>query len=410
MQIDQVDPEIQAVWRRPLFTRRLTGTIGDILFDFKWKALFGHNQPKFPGCADLTKAIAEYARQHAKLPAIILSDKIDYSFDIITTDHRYIAVVNIKEYRKCIAGHDRSALFFLAVLNKVRLFHGGGGAEVTPKVAQLLTTMEIELSNDPDLLVDALDTAGSQLTVKLLNAAVKALKRSATQEDITELIDLFDSDSVNLIEDVATLVRRERATREYDQHLRDRDWDEKAWQGFFEREQWIFGHGLLYQFLHLKQREMFVGGKDMANKGGQVTDFGMLTQGFGARFIALVDIKTPQKQLVKNAEIRNGAHAIHGDLAEAIAQIQSNCDRWSCEGRVQTANVEAAQSGGWQTAHPRGIVVIGNTSSLDTKNKRQSFELFRRHLHAIEVLTFDELLIKAKALASNNPVGRNGVE
>ena len=44
---------------------------------------------------------------------------------------------------------------------------------------------------------------------------------------------------------------------------------------------------------------------------------------------------------------------------------------------------------------PKGILVIGNTNQLDSVSKRNSFELFRRNVVNLEIITFDELYERA---------------
>jgi len=49
-------------WQHPLFTRRMVQASCDVVFDFDWLAVIGHNQPKFPGLHDLSLAVAEFAK------------------------------------------------------------------------------------------------------------------------------------------------------------------------------------------------------------------------------------------------------------------------------------------------------------------------------------------------------------
>jgi hypothetical protein len=217
-------------------------------------------------------------------------------------------------------------------------------------------------------------------------------------QGVTDLIVALDFPA-NVLR-AASLSRRKKAVEEFRAHLQDGTWCEKQWQAFFEREHWIFGHGLLYQFTHLIQREALVGGKTLANWEGQYSDYLVRTMSNSLSCTALVEIKTPTALLVNAEPYRNGAHAIHPDLAGAIAQVQANCDVWTREGSGQNDNIRQAEQERWITALPRGIVVVGETSSLNCENAKQSFELFRRHLHGLEILTFDELLVRAEAIAS----------
>src|SRR5882672_2044863 len=131
-------------WEHPLFTRRTVQTNCDVVFDFDWVAVIGHNQPKFSGLHDLSLAVAEFAKVCGKAPLLLLSDKADVAFDELTTDSTYVAVVNIKDFPACTTDHDRSALFFLSAISK----HGSvsavsSGMATSTRVQQLLKALEV---------------------------------------------------------------------------------------------------------------------------------------------------------------------------------------------------------------------------------------------------------------------------
>ena len=90
---------------------------------------------------------------------------------------------------------------------------------------------------------------------------------------------------------------------------------------------------------------------------------------------------------------------MHDELSGAVSQIIGSCDEWNRGGSLQPQNQRRAFTEGWDTAQPRGILVAGHTKQLsDSEDKKRSFELFRRHIHGIEILTFDELLVRAQEL------------
>src|SRR5215212_6556463 len=105
-------------WPHPLFTRRTLGTNCDVVFDFDWATVIGHDQPKFSGLHDLSQAVARFAQTCGKSPLLLLTDKADVAFDELITDSTYVAVVNIKDFLACTDDHDRSALFFLSAISK----------------------------------------------------------------------------------------------------------------------------------------------------------------------------------------------------------------------------------------------------------------------------------------------------
>lgn len=172
---------------------------------------------------------------------------------------------------------------------------------------------------------------------------------------------------------------------------------EKFWQSFLSINDWIFGYGLTYYCMSTLSREVLVGGKDINNSGGQVCDFLMRTNG-EARFTSLVEIKCPYTKLMQS-EDRNGVYPVSRELAAAISQIQVYCNSWS---KNRSDDVVCREmEGNYLTVSPKGILVIGTTAELDTKDKRVAFELFRRALHNIDIITYDELLERAKFIVKD---------
>jgi hypothetical protein len=136
----------------------------------------------------------------------------------------------------------------------------------------------------------------------------------------------------------------------------------------------------------LIQGEAYVGGKRVDNRSGQVTDF--LVQNALTRAVALVEIKTPETRLL-GREYRNGVYAPSADLAGAVAQAL-----------VKEFYVNARRRAEFFPYDPPCIVVIGRTSILRDEPQRRSFELFRRGLKDVRVVTFDEVFGQARALLS----------
>lgn len=178
-------------------------------------------------------------------------------------------------------------------------------------------------------------------------------------------------------------------------HLDALDWSEAEWQAFFEANDWIFGHGLAYQFLVTEETQPAYGGQDITGQGGQRGDFLMATQAEEARFSVLVEIKKPNTPLIGGERYRNGAWRVSDELAGGVAQLQTNCRQWETQAR-QLPNVEVMAERGITTADPKGILLIGRTRALTDREKKESFERFRQHLWNPEVLTYDELFERAR--------------
>lgn len=193
---------------------------------------------------------------------------------------------------------------------------------------------------------------------------------------------------------------RQQSLKEFKKSLSE-DKDESYWQNFFEKNQWIFGYGLKYQFLHLITSQPNYGGASVTGKGVQKGDFLLHSQA-EIKFTVLVEIKKPDQSLfakTKQGEIiryRNGVPIIHGSLTGAISQVQVNADTWEKEGSILPQNTEKLLKDNIFTHNPKGILVAGHSKQLSTFEKRKAFELFRRNLNNPEIVLFDELFERAK--------------
>ena len=242
--------------------------------------------------------------------------------------------------------------------------------------------------------------------VAVLSGEAKVIVESlinAHGQDIFQIIDEIRPDLLT----AAALAKRYQEWSEalagFERHVVDEDWDEPQWQDFFEANLWVFGHGLDYRFLVTAEAQPNYGGTAVTGRGGERGDFLMATEG-DVRFAVLVEIKRPDTELLAKKQYRNGAWLIGVELAGGTTQLQANCDRWAKEGSRTDANRDWAEDQNVTTVQPKGILLIGNLAQLEgetaseTTTRRESFERFRRSLWNPEVLTYDELLERARFL------------
>lgn len=191
--------------------------------------------------------------------------------------------------------------------------------------------------------------------------------------------------------------RRAQALDEFEAHMRpatpDLAWTEPQWKDYFKRNEWIFGHNLDYQFLIDEIPEAYVGGRRPSGGGSQLADHVMGTGGDWS-FAVLVEIKRPDTQLLGGL-VREGTHRIHGDLSEGVAQAQSNCQALIGMSTTGVGAIEL-QDREMSVADPRGIVLIGDTDQLKDAAQRQTFQRYRHNLWNPTIMTYDELLNRAK--------------
>jgi len=179
----------------------------------------------------------------------------------------------------------------------------------------------------------------------------------------------------------------------FEKMLVDKELTENDWQRFFENNTWIFGYGLRYQILRVLQPQPSYGGTTINGRGGQRGDFLTATEA-ETKYTCLVEIKRPSTSLLQHEQYRNGAWGVSSELAGAVSQVQVNCSQWEITDSRTEQNREILKD--INTISPKGIVVIGNTSELDSFSKRNSFERFRCEIRNPEIVTYDELYERAK--------------
>jgi hypothetical protein len=197
-------------------------------------------------------------------------------------------------------------------------------------------------------------------------------------------------------EDMNEMLKRKERLAEFKNEL-ERRRDEQWWQQFFKNNKWIFGYGLNYVILRLEQPQPHVGGTALNGRGDQRSDYMAVTGGL-VKFTVLVEIKTPQTPLLSGSSpIRNGAWSLSGDLTDALVQIHANIEMWNEEGKRLRQNREHLESKGVRTVKPKGIIVIGSLAEVQhDSQKMETFELFRKSIHGVEIITFDELFDRAR--------------
>jgi hypothetical protein len=229
---------------------------------------------------------------------------------------------------------------------------------------------------------------------------VRGLLEQNLAEEVWSELSVSNPDLATRLSWAKIHANRSAALNEFEQNIGDISKGENWWQNFFSRSKWIFGYGLNYQILRTIQEQPNYGGTSITGSGGQRGDFLQRTSA-NVSFTVLVEIKKPATALLHNTAHRNGAWRASDELSGGVAQLQTNSLTWEVEGSTTRANsdhVEGEHNA--FTVRPKSILIIGNTTQLDNRDKKNSLELFRRNLKNPEVITFDELLERARFIVS----------
>jgi hypothetical protein len=237
------------------------------------------------------------------------------------------------------------------------------------------------------------------------NQIIGALKQRDSASVVSIIKALSTVPGVNLKEqDINLLLKRREKLVEFEEALQKHASEEGWWQDFFEANKWIFGYGLNYVILRQEQAQPNYGGTCVDGTGGQRGDYLMSTTG-DLNFTVLVEIKTPDKPLLSGKKvIRSGAWSLSQELTDALVQIQANVQTWEENSRDMN-NIDVLEKKGVYTVEPKGIIVIGRLNELKLRDMRprwETFQRFRRSIHGIEVISFDELLGRAQFITRND--------
>lgn len=176
--------------------------------------------------------------------------------------------------------------------------------------------------------------------------------------------------------------------------------EEKVWQYFFEKNEWIFGYGLDYRFQEILQREAHLSESELDGSNTVIGDY-LLGDKF---FTTFIELKKPSTPLFGNEKNRSNSWRLSNDLIDSVSQILEH----KASGLIRLDNSQYIKGEPLkQKAYDsKVILIIGDWSELNNASstqereiKRKTFELFRRDSRNIEILTFDELYERACYIA-----------
>jgi hypothetical protein len=219
--------------------------------------------------------------------------------------------------------------------------------------------------------------------------------------------------------DVIAIARRRESLQVFERLLEDQTYfqrlktergkkrDEDVWEEFFDENRWIFGFGLAAQLLigwDEAKFEAVVEGASVWGRGKR-TDALMRTAGILSS-LCFVEIKLPTASLLSGDQYRPEAWRPAKDLVGGVAQLHTTLDKaMRKSGVLQPVDERGFPVG--QPAYlcrPRSYLLIGRHDEFlgptgqVNESMYRSFENYRRSLTDPEVMTYDELLVRAKHL------------
>lgn len=211
------------------------------------------------------------------------------------------------------------------------------------------------------------------------------------------------ADSPRLHRDIYAVATKRAALKEFEGML-GQSLKEAEWQAYFERNPWIFGHGLNYVFLDKVGSKLESRTTGAAfDRPGKTADGLMRTKAEISQYV-LIEIKRDATSLLQTDRYRSGCWAVSDELSAAVTQTHKTVHEFA-RNRFKDFLTDEGGNDTGEVVHsvdPRSYLVVGNMSELrGNGDKITCFELYRRNTRSPEILTFDELFHRARCIVDN---------
>jgi hypothetical protein len=218
------------------------------------------------------------------------------------------------------------------------------------------------------------------------------------------------AETPSLHQDIYAVASKRQALAEFDGML-GAGHNEREWQAYFERNPWIFGHGLNYVFLDKVGPKLESRTTGNAFDGhGKTADALMRTRAEISQYV-LIEIKKDATDLLQKDPYRAGCWAVSRELSAAVTQSQKTAFEFG-RNRFRDVLKDANGNDTGELAYsvePRSYLIIGNMAELTGNgDKIACFELYRRNTRSPEIVTFDELYQRARCIVENIAVEAGG--
>ena len=134
----------------------------------------------------------------------------------------------------------------------------------------------------------------------------------------------------------------------------------------------------------------YVGGTSVESTGGKFVDF--LASGSLSKNAALIEIKTPMTRLLGRRY--RGVFNASAELTGAVLQIADYKDSLVKDHDNLLRGTEQR----FEAFDPECVVIVGRLTEASDYARRKSFELYRRGLRDVQIITYDELFGKVESL------------
>lgn len=222
---------------------------------------------------------------------------------------------------------------------------------------------------------------------KVLQTFLNWISKEENNHRILSALSDFKTSDIGRISSIIGVIELQKLIGIWSSNRLNRD--EEFWQNLLEVNSILFSQIFSYPISIIGEK-VYVGGKSIYNKSGNVADF-LLSNNISDN-VMIVEIKTPSTKLMgsKYRGIRNISNELSGSTIQ-LANYKDSLVKSFARLTEDIPNLRAY--------NPDCFLIIGDLDQQDLDIvARKSFELYRRGLKDVQVVTFDEVFEKASIL------------
>lgn len=265
--------------------------------------------------------------------------------------------------------------------------------ERTRKVARITKTTAAynyiahRLGNEQKPLPTDNDAISKMLRIKITDCDKQAAMNMVAEDK--SVVKQTDSLTLAKLKNDIELVSLERLISSYEDLLSKKT-KEDTWQKLFNQNPFILSLAFGYPAIKISDQAS-VGGKRLTGDGEKITDY-LIKNGI-TNNLALIEIKKPFSDLLNKKPYRGAVYCASTELTGSVTQVLDQCYRLqqniaTIKNNNRIYDIES------YAVHC--ILVIGTMPS--DEDEKKSFEMYRRNSKNVQIITFDELLLKLKQL------------
>lgn len=241
---------------------------------------------------------------------------------------------------------------------------------------------------------------------------IKTVKTLLSKKGGSEIVETLINNGIITSKDIVNTSFRKRGLQIFNNMMNGSDYwktyavengipqskEEKVWQYFFEKNEWIFGYGLDYRFQTILQREVHLSNSELDGSNSVIADYLLGDK----LFTTFIELKKPSTPLLGNLSNRSNSWTLSKELISSVSQILEH----KATGLIRLENPRYSSGGNIikQKAYDSKVILIigcwdeieNSTNDLEKEIKKKTIELFRRDSRNVEIITFDELYERAK--------------